>query len=177
MNKSVPRFLEIPRMEFRKTLRSYELVETQPISKILPHLYLGNRDNSSDVDDLRDLGITHILNVTPKSTEVFGFVNKQLPCLDNINENLQRYFDDSYDFIENTRTNGARVLVFCEAGVSRSPTVVVAYVMRHLQKSMEDAYAFVKDKRPIISPNMNFMIQLYDLGKNINAEYKIDDSF
>merc|ERR1711963_353669 len=44
--------------------------------------------------------------------------------------------------------------------MSRSATLCIAYFMRHHNMSMDEAYAFVKEKRPIIHPNLGFVKQL-----------------
>lgn len=45
-------------------------------------------------------------------------------------------------------------------GVSRSPTIVLAYLMHRYKMTTEDAIAYVKKKRPHIDPNEGFMKQL-----------------
>ena len=53
-------------------------------------------------------------------------------------------------------------MIHCLAGISRSPTLAIAYLMKHLHLNSEQAYKFVKEKRTTISPNFNFLGQLYE---------------
>lgn len=68
--------------------------------------------------------------------------------------------------VDEAREQGSGVLVHCHAGVSRSATVTVAYIMKRQGLCLGDAYKFVKDLRPVISPNLNFMGQLLKYEKN-----------
>ena len=67
------------------------------------------------------------------------------------------------------------------AGVSRSVTLTIAYLMTFFDLSMQTAYQLVKDKRPAISPNLNFMGQLVgyekDLHKNKDREIRDLNNF
>ena len=72
-----------------------------------------------------------------------------------------------YKLIETARKNNCKVLVHCQAGISRSPTVVIAYLMNKYNMSMNEAYDRVRNKRPIIAPNIIFMSQLMDYESKI----------
>lgn len=69
---------------------------------------------------------------------------------------------------EEAHQAGQGLLIHCQAGVSRSATIVIAYLMKHTWMTMTDAYKFVKSRRPIISPNLNFMGQLLEFEEDLN---------
>eukprot|EP00918_Siedleckia_nematoides_P052834 GHVU01115366.1.p1 GENE.GHVU01115366.1~~GHVU01115366.1.p1 ORF type:complete len:394 (-),score=12.61 GHVU01115366.1:1589-2770(-) len=147
-------------------------IETAIMAQTLPFLYLGNERDSSNRQRLEDAGITHILNCTaqlPCHFEDENFVGyKRLPASDSGSQNLKQYFHDAFVFIDEVRKCGGKILVHCQAGVSRSATITIAYIMKNSNLSMVDAYRFVKSKRPIIAPNFNFMGQLLELEQSLN---------
>lgn len=66
-------------------------------------------------------------------------------------------------------------MVHCLAGISRSVTVTVAYLMQKLNLSMNDAYDIVKMKKSNISPNFNFMGQLLDFERTLGLSSPCDN--
>ena len=82
-----------------------------------------------------------------------------IPAEDVPEFQLAPYFSKSYDFIDRNllRTN---VLVHCMAGISRSVTVVAAYMVRKFKKSSEEVIGQIRRRRPIVNPNRGFIQQL-----------------
>jgi len=147
-------------------------IDSTDASQILPFLYLGNERDAKDGCFLRSHHITHILNVTshvPNHFENEAVVYKRLAVTDSCHQNLNQYFSEVFDFIDACRKSGGRVLVHCQAGVSRSATVTIAYLMKKSLLSMTDAYRYLKTKRDIIAPNFNFMGQLMEFEQVLNS--------
>lgn len=156
-------------------------IENHPATQVLPHLYLGNMKDAGNTTVLARLNIRYILNVTAKPASYSippGFQYKHLEAADNGIQNLRQFFEEAFDFIDAAKKAGTGVLVHCQAGISRSPTIAVAYLMKHYLMAMAEAYKFVKTKRSIISPNLNFMGQLWEFeqGLKMNDEPKTKDN-
>lgn len=49
-----------------------------------------------------------------------------------------------------------KVLVHCAAGISRSSTVTLAYLVRFEQLNLKDAYKILREARRVANPNYAF---------------------
>jgi protein-tyrosine phosphatase len=83
-------------------------------------------------------------------------------------ENISLLFDEAVDFIKNGIDSEEAVLVHCNAGVSRSPSFVIAYFMKELSMSFDDALSYVQGKRSIVFPNQGFVRQLKAYGEQLS---------
>ncbi|CAM9823773.1 unnamed protein product [Lampetra planeri] len=143
---------------------SLHLRDTGPTC-ILPYLYLGSQRDVLNKEVMLLSGITHVLNASvgcPRPDFIPEGNFLRVPVHDSYCEKILPWLDCTANFIEGVRERGSRVLVHCLAGISRSATVAIAYVMRCKRLSSDDAYRFVKEKRPSISPNFNFLGQLLE---------------
>ena len=126
-------------------------------------LYLGNRMSATLKDELKNRGITHILMIGYYLCELYpnDFQYGNIEIEDDERENIFKYFYTCINFIESSKI----CYVHCQAGISRSASIVIAYVMYKFKLNYDDAYEYVKDKRFYISPNLGFVLQLEDLHK------------
>lgn len=133
--------------------------------QILPHLYLGCRKVAACLPSLKASGITNVLNVTssiPNNFVAAGLNYKQIAVEDSHDVNMIQHLPEAFGFIERARLSGERVLVHCHAGMSRSVTVILAYLMKFFNHTLDSAYEHVKRIKSDISPNFSFMGQLVE---------------
>lgn len=140
-------------------------------SKVADHIYVGGDAVARDREILRQNGITHILNCVGSScSEYFkpDLVYKTLWLTDSPSEDITSILYDVFDYFEEVREQGGRVFVHCFQGVSRSISLVIAYVMWRKGQSFEDAFRLVKAARGIANPNVGFACQLLECQKRVN---------
>ena len=141
-------------------------------SEILPHLFIGSRKDAHDKELMQSFGITHILNATDNCPCVFedAFTYIRIAVQDTWNQDLPSHFARCFEFIQNAKENGHVVMVHCNAGISRSSTITIAYIMQSQRMNLSDAYAFVKHRRDIIAPNLDFMGELMQFEKTLGLK-------
>ncbi|XP_035850774.1 tyrosine-protein phosphatase vhp-1 isoform X2 [Sander lucioperca] len=136
--------------------------ERPALSAILPRLYLGAESDVTQ-ERLASLGISYVLSVSrcsPQPSFLPCSRYLRVPIDDSLRDELLPWIPQALRFIDAAMSSGASVLVHCAAGISRSPALAVAYIMYSLGMDLDHAYRFVKERRPSISPNFNFLGQL-----------------
>ncbi|CDW58394.1 dual specificity protein phosphatase 16 [Trichuris trichiura] len=146
------------------------------VTCVLPYLYLGSERDALSVETAKKYKIAYMLNCTvtcvkPKHIEEKRFL--RIPVSDSHTEKLIPYFPKAFSFLNKAIKKNASVLVHCLAGYSRSPTFVVAYLMQQKKMSLHEAYRFVKQKRPCVSPNINFWGQLVEFERMLNRRQQL----
>ncbi|KAA3464287.1 protein-tyrosine-phosphatase MKP1-like [Gossypium australe] len=141
-------------------------------SKVAEHIYLGGDAVAKDREILKKNGITHVLNcvgfVCPEYFKA-DFVYRTLWLQDSPSEDITSILYDVFDYFEDVRELGGRVFVHCCQGVSRSTSLVIAYLMWREGQSFDDAFQYVKAARGIADPNMGFACQLLQCQKRVHA--------
>lgn len=116
---------------------------------------------------LERLGVTHVLRVLrresswmPPEFEGFEYMTVEVWDLPEDAEKLAAAWEDTFAFITQGKRNQGKVFVHCRAGISRSATVCLAYLMQEKGLSLENAKHMVREVRPQINPNQGFEEQL-----------------
>ncbi|XP_027716021.1 dual specificity protein phosphatase 8 [Vombatus ursinus] len=145
-------------------------VASVALTRILPHLYLGSQKDVLNQDLMTRNGISYVLNASnscPKPDFICESRFMRIPVNDSYCEKLLPWLDKSIEFIDKAKLSSCQVIVHCLAGISRSATIAIAYIMKTMGMSSDDAYRFVKDRRPSISPNFNFLGQLLEYERSL----------
>lgn len=123
------------------------------ISEILPSLYLCGAGVAIPIF-LEKLQITCVINAAPELGDTpLSLIDEtkplylQIPVLDKSDINIGVYFDEVADLIEQVRQTNGKTMVHCVAGVSRSTSLCLAYLMKHMKMSLKDAFDLVRSVR------------------------------
>lgn len=128
--------------------------------EIIEHLYLGSQD-CCELIVLKQYNITHVLSIGVEATiKQANIVYQFVHCLDLPESKLEELLNKCIPFIDEVIKNCGNILVHCNAGISRSPTVIIGYLILKKHYSFFDAFNLVKMKRNSIQPNSGFLQQL-----------------
>lgn len=132
------------------------------VAVVMPGLCMGSQDVTQDTHLLNSYGITHILSLGIDVNKLEGFTYHFVDMLDVPEFRLVDVLGDCFEIIDNVRNaeGGGMVFVHCNAGVSRSASVVIAYVMKVNSCTYEEAFQLLKHHRPAARPNPGFINQL-----------------
>ena len=121
-------------------------------------LYIGDMYGASNEKQLLNNGIKYIFNFSSLRLKEYPSITYyNIDILDNPNQNILQYFSVVFKEIDKL-TNG-NILINCQAGISRSASMIIGYLIRK-GFTYEKSYDIVKNARSIIKPNKGFVEQL-----------------
>jgi len=138
--------------------------------RIIAGLFLGSEVAATNTDFLTRQRISHVLTVArdvdvSNVTKKLGIINHRIEVDDDETSNLTEYFEPCFNWIKDAINSKGRVLVHCHMGVSRSPSIVVAYLMKSQNMCYERAVQHVRKYRSCVRPNSGFEDQLRKYGQ------------
>lgn len=127
--------------------------------EVVPGLYIGHVGSATDVSVLESRKIRRIVDLSQKSYKpVAGTTVLRLDVPDVSGFDISQVFPLTNGFISRSlKSDDEPVLVHCAWGISRSASVVLAYLMKHHNLSLSDSIKHLRSKRSIIKPNRGFM--------------------
>ena len=134
-------------------------------------LWLADARTALDPETGKRFALTHVVNATnrcvPNTFASNGVLYHNVDLDDSEESDIKAHFAPVHDFIDTAGANNGRVLVHCMCGVSRSASLVIAYVMMSEKVNLAVAFDRVKAARPIVSPNPRFARALMALEREL----------
>ncbi|XP_022110514.1 dual specificity protein phosphatase 1-like [Acanthaster planci] len=177
----------IPEIKIDELPQSSTPFRDKNISEILSFLFVGDAEAAFREPLLCRLNIECVVDLSNLShDEISKSIRlKDCPCVcpsqmkhtrirltlqvdDTVNEEIIHYFDEINAFIEGARKVDRKCLVYCFAGRSLSPTIVIQYLMQHNGMTLKQAYSLVKKRRPETTISAGFRSALVRLERQLH---------
>jgi protein-tyrosine phosphatase len=132
------------------------------------HVYQGGSHVLDKVDWFQQHMITHVISICDRTVGATVLEETKISSqnilhfrdLDAPTTNLYKYFERTTRFIHEARCEGGNVLIHCAAGISRSSTITLAYLMTWLGEGYDKLILYLAKKREGVAPNGSFVRQL-----------------
>jgi len=187
MLRSGPGFLDISEGTQTAEIDSWNYAMRRSMQEILPGLFLGpyGAAAKSKLEELKSAGIRHLVCVRAED-EVkivkLNFSDHFNSCVITLSESrmetLIPKIREFVKFMENwsSQSQGS-VLVYCMDGMSRGPSLVIAYLMLKFGLSFKDGLRYVQQRRFCIQPSPAFELQLKEFEPICQAEMLTSQDF
>lgn len=146
--------------EFFKEKEAVKLYDNYELpTQILDNIYIGNL-KSVDKNELLKLGIENIVICGRgcKNSNHDGFNNLHLILDDIMTQEIIPHVEITNQFLD--LNENKKTLIHCQAGISRSGSILIGYLMHNFKYDYDTAFQFVQNKYPRIHPNSGFEDQL-----------------
>lgn len=137
------------------------------VSEIIPNLWLGNYKSALNKNFLNKYNIKYIINLTKDIPNLYlkegiNYLNIEVDDIDTCHKDLNKIFDECYDYIYKAIKNKNSILVHCQKGHHRSASIVAAFLMRYLNLDYITTMTYINIKRKCaLTRNSCMSIGLY----------------
>jgi dual specificity phosphatase 12 len=133
------------------------------LHEIIPNLFLTSINQIREYkSEMKYKKIHYAINLSGDDSVNNLFLQAlNVPIDDCETENIAIFFPITNELLSHVLAKRKKIVVFCQAGVSRSPTIVLAFLNQVLHTSLDFAFKLVRSHRSIIKPNKGFLLQLY----------------
>lgn len=137
--------------------------------EIIPHLFLGNCDYANNEKWINDNKINYIINIGQPQTSLISKLDDYLriDLQDDESSNIKQFFEQTNTFIQKVINGNKNIFVHCKAGLSRSPTIICAYLMKNHKLTLIESVTKITNKRGTCI-NKGFWNQLEEYEKELH---------
>lgn len=129
-------------------------------------------------ENLQAAKITHVINMAVELNEfvypITDLYVHKFSLRDSVDEDIYTKLDQCVRLVDEIQKDGGRILVHCVAGVSRSATVCIAYLVNTQQMSLKDAHQHVLQCRDVVFPNKGFWSALIRYEESVRGVNSVE---
>ncbi len=140
---------------------------SKDISRVFGNIYISNQYTAQNIPELIRRNIKLVVCLIAdlggfdySKYKQHGIKFVHINIQDNVSVNISQYFDELNSLIDQYVAEGKPILIHCYAGVSRSTTIVVSYLMYKHSHTYTSALETIREKRSFVQPNFGFIEQL-----------------
>ena len=180
--KPSQRSIEEKQRLLQRRLTTIELNALEVVgAEVVPGLYVGSKYAARNLEWIESVGITHVVNCTPSTAcniaPSIVYRNVSIDDSPSEKDRLRLMLNDEIGYLTSVLSNPSnKVLVHCNFGKSRSPTLVICYLIMALGWPFEDAYKKVDDCRKGISINLGFLQLIKSIAKKVHGDKTSGDA-
>ncbi|KAH8900834.1 phosphatases II [Thozetella sp. PMI_491] len=142
-------------------------------SQVSEQLFVGSVENARDAAILSKLGITHLVNAAHEFNHSWRGrpCYMHVPLYDRTSERATLFFEQVWVFIDKAKEDeSAKVMVFCQHGISRSVTLALSYMIKSEKLTLGEAFAKLRAARTEAEPNHGFLRELRQLEQRLYGQ-------
>ncbi|KAG8180241.1 hypothetical protein JTE90_017642 [Oedothorax gibbosus] len=145
------------------------------LNEVTDHLFISSM-RSVNVAALQRKGITCIINCSllVPNYEIEAFRYVPITIEDNEKADISQFFEEVSCIIHEEHAAGGRTLVYCVAGISRSATLCIAYLMKYQDMTLRNAFRHLRSRRRIIRPNNGFFQKLIEYERHLYNQTTVE---
>jgi len=140
-------------------------------------ILLGSKKVAKNYKLLEEQGVVAVLNITENIKNFHEncshLIYRRIPIPDSVEAPIENFFVEGIEFIEHHLEKG-KVLIHCNEGMSRSPAMAIAFIMKHFNINLKEAYEKVAGKLEGNNINDGFKTKLMDWDFQLFYENSFD---
>jgi protein tyrosine phosphatase len=138
--------------------------------QVVEGLFISGEAFATNKHQLHARGISSIVACGCQAHFLNSFDYKLIRVQDSQTANIKVHLEPAADFIAKSLRNGGSVLVHCKAGICRSATIIIAYLLKYkpeIAGSVKDALIIVRGARSCANPRREFVQALEEFQQEL----------
>jgi len=147
------------------------------LTEVTPQLFLGSLEDAKNEQELRSRAITHVISLIGNKHLIRGIAHQHHPMNDMGKTDLENIMNNLWTFVEQSQRPGNALFVHCMWGQNRSAVIMIVILMRCHSWSLQEAFKFLKSKRPLVQINEQYAKQLEKIEQELYGRTSVSKNW